>query len=161
MKTFLLILAAALSLPFGRELRAQTATDEVIIEALIDGNSELRVKKNGIYWINTEDAKPGKHSGANFPTYVNGKGWHPVWGNPRKERGQDKSSLHSMVLDPDKMEFKLLSVSAARGVSGIEKRDDVKVSKAGEELSIFIPDTQSGARWYRFSLQKKKADAKK
>ena len=161
MKTLLSILAATLCLQSAQTLRAQAATDEVIVEALIDGNSELRAKKNGIYWINAEDAKPGKHGGANFPTYVNGQPWHPVWANARKERGHDKSSLHSMVLEPDKMEFTLLTVSAARGGTGIEKRDEVKVTQAGEELSVFIPDTQSGARWYKFALRKKKADAKK
>ena len=161
MKTFLLILVVALCLPSGQLLRAQAPLDEVVVEALIDGNSELRVKKNGIYWINTENSKPGKHGGANLPTYVNGQSWHPVWGNPRKETGQDKSSLHSMVLDPDKLEFTLLTVSAARGGTGIEKRDEIKVTHIGEELSIFIPDTQNGARWYKFALRKKKADGKK
>jgi hypothetical protein len=160
MKTILLFLFVALCLPSTRSLHAQTPTNEIVVEAFIDGNSELRVKKTGIYWINAEDAKPGKHGGANFPTYINGQPWQPVWGKPRQERGQDKTSLHSLMLEPDKMEFTLLTVTATRGGSGIEKRDEIKVGMVGDELSIFIPDTQSGARWYKFSLRKKE-EAKK
>jgi hypothetical protein len=159
-KTILFFFFAALCLPSVRSLRAQTPANEVIVEAFIDGNSELRVKKTGIYWVNAEDAKPGKHGGSNFPTYVNGQPWQPVWGKPHKERGPDKSSLHSLMLEPAKMEFTLLTVSAARGGSGIEKRDEIKVNMIGDEMSIFIPDTQSGARWYKFALRKKE-EAKK
>ncbi len=161
MKTFLLILAVALCFPTHHMLRAETTPDEIVIEALIDGNSELRVKKTGIYWINAEDSKPGRHGGGNLPTYINGQPWHPVWGIPRKEKGYDKSSQHGMMSEPEKLEFALLSVTAIRGGTGIDKRDEIKVTTVDGDLSIFIPDTQTGARWYKFALRKKKADGKK
>ena len=127
-----------------------------VIEALIDGPSELRLKKNGIYWVNGPNAKPGRHQGQEYPTYVNGKPWRPNWKESRAERGVDKSATRSLDgIDPTKIEFKLVMVSFKREGTGIEKRDAVKAALAGEEYSIEIPDLQSGSRWYRFELVQK------
>lgn len=65
--------------------------NSVVIECLIDGPSELRVNKDGIYWINGDNAKPGRHSGQEEPTYVDGKSWRPNWNNPRADRGVDRT----------------------------------------------------------------------
>ncbi len=128
----------------------------VVIEALIDGPSELRVKKDGIYWINGTNAKPGRHEGHEEPTYVDGKSWRPNWKEARQDRGVDRTATKSVDgIDPDKVEFKLLSISSQRDGTGIEKRDPVQVSKIKDELSINIPDSQGGSRWYRFALVKK------
>ncbi len=130
--------------------------NSVIIEALIDGPSELRVKKDGIYWINGGNAKPGRHLGQEMPTYVDGKTWRPNWKEPRKDRGVDRTSTKSVEgVDPQKIDFKLLNVTPVRGSPGVEKRDPVKVTRVEEELSIYIPDTQGGSMWYRFALVKK------
>ncbi|WP_146850614.1 hypothetical protein [Brevifollis gellanilyticus] len=127
-----------------------------VIEALIDGPSELRVKKNGIYWVNGPNAKPGRHNGQEFPTFVDGKPWRPNWKESRGDRGNDKSATRSVDrIDPTKIEFKLVMVSFKRDGTGIEKRDAIKAALAGEEYSIEIPDLQSGSRWYRFELIQK------
>lgn len=123
-----------------------------VIEAYIDGPSELRIRTDGIYWVNGRNAKPGKHEGHNFPTYVGQEAWLPVWPHP-ESRGKDTSEPHAMkVSDPGHLEFKLLMVGKERDSTGIEKRDEIKVAVVGQELSILIPDKQSGARWYRFAL---------
>ena len=153
MKNFLLILSAALLLHAPR-VSADLFTNAVIIEALIDGPSELRVKNGAIYWINGDNAKPGLHAGAHEATYINGQAWHPVWRN-KQSRGADKSSSHEVNLDPKRVEFELLAVGGTRGATGIEKRDPIQVNPAGDELSIVIPDSQSGARWYKFALKPK------
>lgn len=125
----------------------------VVIETLIDGSSELRVKRNGIYWINGGNAKPGRHDGQEEPTYVNGKSWRPNWRESEKDRGVDRSATKSVDgIDPAKTDFKLVMVGFARDSLGIEKRDEIEVNRKGEELSIVIPDSQSGSRWYRFEL---------
>lgn len=130
--------------------------NSVVIESLIDGATELRVKKDGIYWISGPAAKPGRHLGQEFPTYVDGKSWRPVWKEPRKERGTDRSATKSVAgLDPHKIEFKLLNVTLNQGGHGIEKRDPILLGIVEEELSIIIPDSQGGSRWYRFALIKK------
>ncbi|SKA99292.1 hypothetical protein SAMN02745166_02900 [Prosthecobacter debontii] len=130
----------------------------VIIEALIDGPSELRVKKDGIYWINGGNAKPGRHLGEDAPTYVDGKAWRPNWKEPKKDRGVDQTSTKSVDdLDPLKIEFKLLNVTPHRGESGITNRDPVKTNLIDGEYSIYIPDLQGGSMWYRFALVRKQA----
>ena len=87
----------------------------VIIETLIDGPSELRVKKDGIYWINGGNAKPGRHEGQEEPTYVNGKSWRPNWRESEKDRGVDRSATKSVDgVDPSTTEFKLVMVGFAR-----------------------------------------------
>jgi hypothetical protein len=124
-----------------------------VIETLIDGPSELRVKKDGIYWINGGNAKPGRHEGQEFPTYVNGKSWRPNWKESRKDRGVDRSATKSLDgIDPTKIDIKLVMVGFTRDAVGIEKRDEIRTSRPGDELSIVIPDSQSGSRWYRFEL---------
>lgn len=127
-----------------------------MIEVLIDGPSELRIKKDGIYWINGENAKPGRHEGQEVPTYVNGKSWRPNWKNSRQDRGVDRTATKSLDgIDPTKVQFNLRMVGMTRDGSGIEKRDEIRTSMAGDEFSIIIPDSQSGSRWYRFELIQK------
>jgi hypothetical protein len=125
----------------------------LIIESLIDGPSELRVQKEGIYWINEANAKPGRHNGAKEPTYVNEVAWQPEWDDPA-DRGTDKSKPYPLAqrLDPGRLEFKLISVSSKRGDAGIEQRDPIKAKGVGSDFSVSIPDTLSGARWYKFAL---------
>lgn len=130
--------------------------NSVIIEALIDGPSELRVKKDGIYWINGGNAKPGRHHGQELPTYVDGRAWSPNWKEPRKERGVDRSSTKNVEgISPLEIEFKLLNVTLNRGDLGVEQRDPIRVTMVEDELSILIPDTQGGSMWYRFALVRK------
>ena len=55
----------------------------LLVEANIDGDSELHLTKSGIYWKELGLVKPGMANRNHLPTYVNGKAWLPVWGNPR------------------------------------------------------------------------------
>ncbi|MEZ0275203.1 MAG: hypothetical protein ACAH88_09885 [Roseimicrobium sp.] len=131
--------------------------DRLVVEVLIDGPSELRVKKDGVYWINGPNSKPGRHAKRNLPTYLNGGGWQPVWQEPDKERGRDTSSTAAVPgLDPKTFKFTLISVGQTREAAGIEERDKIEVSTKDGELAIRIPDSQGGSRWYKFELSKLK-----
>src|SRR5579863_314147 len=71
----LLITASSmLSLLFAVEpLSADPApsdADTVTVLTYIDGPSELHVTKEGMYWFNGSNAKPGRHEGHNYATYV-------------------------------------------------------------------------------------------
>lgn len=135
--------------------RPEAPPNSVVIEALIDGPAELRVKKDGIYWINGGNAKPGRHEGQEEPTYVDDKSWRPNWKYPKQDRGVDRTATKSVEgIDPQKIDFKLLNVTVSRKGIGIEKRDPIQVNMIDEELSILIPDSQGGSRWYRFALVK-------
>jgi hypothetical protein len=127
---------------------------EIIVEALIDGDSELWVTSKGIYWKNVgkETAKPGRHDGKNEPTYVNGKRWMPEWGKPQEERGFDESKSFSMPIGKVNLRFELQAVGTEKGREGIDTRDAVTMSSSGDALVIRIPDHQMDSRWYRFRL---------
>jgi len=43
-------------------------------------------------------------------------------------------------------------VGFARDSAGIETRDQIQITRKGDELSIVIADSQTGSRWYRFEL---------
>jgi hypothetical protein len=128
----------------------------VVIEALIDGPSELRVQKDGIYWINVANAKPGRHTGKKEPTYVNDVAWQPEWKNPA-DRGDDKSKPYLLPqrLDSPRLDFKLIAVTARRGDAGLDTRDPIKTKGVGSEYSVYIPDLMSGSRWYKFAIYPK------
>lgn len=141
------------------QIKAETLpAGSILIEALIDGQSELRIKKDAVYWLqHGNPAKPGRHHG-NEPTYVNEKPWMPVWKKHNEGRGPDKSNTHTLSppVDPSNLELKLITVTLARGATGIDPRDPIKVTSAGDELSILIPDGKPGSRWYKFALVPKK-----
>jgi hypothetical protein len=73
-------------------------------------------------------------------------------------RGDDQSNPNPLpqAVKPDKLDFKLLAVTQARAMEGIDVRDPIKIVMVGDELSITIPDRQIGSRWYKFVLTPKK-----
>ena len=127
---------------------------EFVVEALVDGGSELRVTAEGIYWAQVlAVSKPGLHQGKREPTYVNGKRWIPVWGEPRVERGLDESEILKMRIGSvQNLEFEVVSITVRRGESEIQKRDPVRGVLRGDEFVISISDTQGGSRWYRIRV---------
>lgn len=144
---------AASPVPATPESTIISGNSPIVIEALIDGPSELRIKPDGIYWRNLANAKPGKHEGQDAPTYINGREWKPVWTTPDDERGADFSEVETLKgVEPLKLRFKLLAVTSTRGFTGMDKRDEVVVHQVGDELAILIPDSQKGSRWYKFEL---------
>ncbi len=140
----------------GASAVAALPSEEVVIEAWVDGPSALHVRQGSIYWVNGANAKPGKGSLLNEPTYVNGVAWMPHWKNPKADRGADRSQGFQIPLDTTDLEYELLAVTTERGGTGIEKRTPVTAAKEGGEFVIVIPDPESGARWYKFVLRKPK-----
>ena len=130
---------------------------ELVIEALIDGDSFLHVTPTGIYWEERGVAKPGRHNGANEPTAVNGQPWMPKWGNPTRDRGNDRSALLPLPIGKLDFDLQLLAVGKLPGGNEIEKRDPVTIEAGDNEQIVSIPDHQIDARWYRFRLFRKKS----
>jgi hypothetical protein len=133
--------------------------NEIIVEALIDGGSELHLTPGGLYWKQMGGAaKPGRHAANNLPTYVNHKPWAPQWGNPGKKGGPDQSALLPLKLGRGHYSIETLAVgggdddSTPDQIQGIEKRDPVTIEYRDGEQIIFIRDSQIGARWYRIRV---------
>ncbi|MEP6671040.1 MAG: hypothetical protein ABJF10_17905 [Chthoniobacter sp.] len=133
---------------------------ELTIKAWVDGPSELRIKKNGIYWKNGENAKPGRQSRLNEPTYTNGKPWVPHWKKQHEDRGRDKSDTLAMDIPSLNFDFKLVAVAEKFDGTGVEQRGSISVYMKDFELAIAIPDLEPGTRWYTFTLTPRKPVAK-
>jgi hypothetical protein len=70
--------------PGGAQALVGAVQELMAIEGFVDGPSTLHIRKDGIYWENGQNAKPGLMK---EPTYVNGKEWMPKWTNAAQERG--------------------------------------------------------------------------
>jgi hypothetical protein len=125
--------------------------DEIIVEALVDGESEFHIRPETVWWESGTVSKPGKWSGQDQPTYINGVAWMPRWRD-----GKNKSASYSIALKATDLEFELLAVTAHRGGTGIEERSPVTAKQEGGHFVIRIPDPEIGARWYKFAVRKKK-----
>jgi len=127
---------------------------EIVVEALIDGDSELWVTPTGLYWkcVGKGVAKPGRHNGRNEPTYINGKRWMPEWGKPQESRGADQSKPLSLPIGNVNFKFELQAVGKEKGAQGIDDRDPVVTKMQGGAFVIHISDSQMDPRWYRFRL---------
>jgi len=157
------------ALPPGTPLRgipispadAGTATEdavpkprvELVVEALIDGPSKLHLRRDGIYWsTHSNAAKVGKHMGQDAPTYVNGAAWKPLWHEPERTRGIDRTRVHPMKIGSVRFNFELIAISFRKGGAGILQRGPVTRSFVGDECIVNIPDGAPGSAWYRFKL---------
>ena len=126
--------------------------DRLVIEAFIDGNAELHITSDGLYWKERGVDKPGLHDGHNDPTYVNGQAWQPVWGVPEKRRGNDQSDVLKLPIGKRTYDVDVLAISEQRGNNLMEKRDPVTIATKDDEQVVIVPDRQNGARWYTIEL---------
>jgi hypothetical protein len=122
--------------------------EQFLVEALIDGDSELCVTPKGIYWRSLGVAKPGRHGGKNEPTFVNGQPWIPLWGQPNQERGNDQSALLALPIGDVNLGFELVAVGLNRGDKGIIPRSRIQSRSEADKFVIAIPDKDNGSLWY-------------
>ena len=142
-------LPAVYQVPSTAEITDQ---GRLVIEVLVDGDSELHITPDGLYWVSGKWAKPGRHEGRNEATYVNGKAWYPKWGS-QSEGGPDQTAVYPMRVALDRLRsLQLLSVGTSRDSTGIEQRERISLARQGNEIVIRIPDSDPGSRWYRFEL---------
>ena len=120
---------------------------EILIEARIDGDTELWVTSKGIFWKNGRWIKPG-------PIWVNGKSCVPEWGRPGEKRIPDTSKVYPMRIGKLDFRLRLLAVGETRKAEGIETRSPIRLRRQRANLIVSIPDEEPGARWYRFRLSR-------
>ena len=125
---------------------------EITIEALMDGQDELWIKPDGIFWKNLSVAKVGRHNQRNEPTWLNGLPWMPRWAKPNEDRGPDRTELLPILIGSTDLQFELLAVGKNRTAKSIERRSPAAIRREGNALALLFPDAQYGPRWYRFRL---------
>ncbi len=132
---------------------AQQQPIVLTVEAWVDGGSTLIVKRDGISWLNGNFAKPGE---LREPTFVNGKAWMPKWGIPTQGRGFDRSDVFPITLEAMDLNVELAGNMEKRGLDVVDpSRSPIAVKKHPNDIEIFIPDAQGGARWYKLVFRKK------
>jgi hypothetical protein len=122
--------------------------DQFVVEALVDGDSELCVTPTGIYWRSLGVAKPGRHGGRNEPTFVNGQPWRPQWGQPNQERGHDETAPLPLAVSDLNIGFEVVAVGRNRGDRGILPRSPVSSRRDSDKFVVTIPDRDFGSVWY-------------
>ena len=146
-------LIAALSTALFLVSAHAAPVNEIIVEALVDDNSEFHVRADTIWW-ECPSTKVGQWQKQDQPTYINGTAWKPRWRGPKD--GRDKSYPYSVSLDTTELEFELLAVTRQRGETGIEPRTPITAKVEGGHFVVRILDPEGEARWYKFAVRKKK-----
>lgn len=116
----------------------------ITIKALIDGESELHLAPEGMYWVQGAAAKPGRHGNRNEPTLINGFRWAPAWRSD-SDRGPDRSEVVAIKLAKS---YVIESVTA----DGKPAAALVGLKQIGNEQVISIPDKEGGSRVYAITL---------
>lgn len=130
----------------------QETVENFTVEAQIDGNTELHVTKEGIYWtVPGGEAKPGLHDGANEPTYVNGARWKPKW-RAQGTRGPDTSEVYPVKTTSPKLMAETMLVSSERFGKN-ENRTPIATSVKEDHFVVTIRDPEGGSRWYKIRIK--------
>ena len=135
----------------GTNGKAEVA-DSFTVEALIDGNTELHITKDGIYWmVPGGEAKPGLHEGSKEATYVNGSRWKPLW-RVKGDRGPDTSDIFPIKSTSPKLVAETVLVSEKRFGKN-ETRTPVASSIKEDHFVVTIRDPEGGSRWYKIRIK--------
>jgi hypothetical protein len=121
--------------------------ETIRIRALIDGRSRLTIQGNSVQWQHFNFAAPGRHSGVNEPTIVNGYQWLPVWPDvPNEENREcncfsDRLELNQPLLPKAQVPVSLDPI-AARGIVEIVEQPSAANNYA---LVVEFNDNDIGA----------------
>ena len=126
--------------------------EPILIDALVDGSSELHVLKEGLRWVQKGSAaKPGLfEENKRQATYVNGKSWIPIW-HLEGSRGADVSDVYPIATAGAKVLVELIGTSSKRGGKN-EDKGSLNLQAKEDHMVIGIPDPAFGARWYRIRI---------
>ena len=137
--------------PYSREM------DEIVVEALIDGRSNLHVAPEGLYWEHQAWDKPGARDERGKYVVVNGSKWYPQWDHTSPETGHpDKSDIYPLKLGPGIWELRLMSIIDGDGGRANPGRGEIKLEPEVESATVEINDGPNGPGLYRFRLRKRR-----
>lgn len=131
--------------------RGETPAQPITVEALIDGNTELHITSEGLYWSQAGgQAKPGLHEGKNEPTYVNGSRWKPKW-RTKGSAGPDVCEVYAISTTAPNLTFETVQISDERFGKN-EPRTPVSGAVKDNHYIITIKDPENGSRWYKLRI---------
>jgi len=130
------------------------AKDETTVEAYIDGNTELHVSKQGLFWkVVGGESKPGRNDDKNFPCYVDSRKWQPEWKNKSTDRGPDTSEVYPLSTAFPNLTAEKVSVSEERFGRNEPKHTGITYASQGGDFVVTIPDPEAGAYWYKIKIK--------
>ncbi len=145
--------------PYGLQKRLNTERftwerKTLNVRAYIDGVSDLLFKGNTVFWHNLNYAAPGRWSGHDEPTYLNGVAWQPVWPDKPDKENRDcncDSSSYTVVAPLAAQEQTVgLEVVEARGIVDIIEQPDKTHDYT--LIVLFDDSAPNGAAWYEINL---------
>lgn len=130
--------------------------ESIVIEALVDGKSDLIVLPDGLAWRHHSWNKPGELEDKRRFVLVNGRKWYPQWSRTEPtEASADVSEMYPLRIGPVAHDTHVLSIQEERGGKHVPERGKVKgVQNEDTEglLVVTIDDAKSGPAWYRLLL---------
>ena len=150
--TTLTPLAAAKSKPGKNATPEKTLT----VEGYVDGNTELHITKEGIFWaVVGGESKVGMNDGAKEASFVNGSRWKPKWRTPG-DHGPDMSDVFPIATQSPDLIAETASVSRER-FGKDSPRTPISTSVTGDHFVISIKDPENGAMWYKIRIKSAKS----
>ncbi len=134
-------------------LFASTASAGIInITAFIDGTSELVIEDDTMFWHHSAWAAPGRWSGNDYPTTVNGIEWLPEWPVAGRNDFCDCDSSSITGLFPALSELSDISLSLISGRGTVSLLDSPSSSN-NHRMEIEFDDYYfGGAEWYEIEI---------
>lgn len=128
--------------------------EDFTVEGFVDGNTELRVNKQGVFWkVRGGESKVGMNDGKKFPSYVDGSRWQPEWANKSTDRGPDFCAPFPLASTAPDLTAELVSISKDRFGPNNLKRSAISFSIKEGDFVVTIPDAESGACWYKIKIR--------
>jgi hypothetical protein len=131
------------------------------VQTLIDGRSRLNIQGSNVWWYHLEAAAPGRHSGANDPTVLNGHNWYPTWPDVPDPENRDcgcySSTYHNLspALASADIPIEVTVISPGPG----ERPDGTLVSvieqpSASNDYTAVVEfdDPSGGSWWYNINI---------
>ena len=117
------------------------------VRADIDGHSQLIISGTSAYWHNIDFAAPGRASGQNQPTVINGASWYPTWPQSGDNRCNCDSGTFNGITPP------VPASTSSYTWKGIACRDSCSASYQGGTLTLdFNDDATAGDTWYELQV---------
>jgi hypothetical protein len=128
--------------------------DTLQVKAEIDGHTQLIVQGECLHWFHLEYAAPGRETGEDKPTYVNGVAWYPFWPDEPNRRN-DSCECNSSGYGPVPG---LRPIVQTVSMEILAYRDNVSITQqpaASNEFTLVVDfdDTDTGGSdWYEIRL---------
>ena len=143
-----LLLSAALA-----ALSSSAISATINVSAYIDGVSSLVFQGDTVYWHHSAFAAPGRWSGNDFPTTINGNDWTPVWPEEGRNDFCDcDSSSSSGLFEAIPSSAQIVTLDSLDSPGPVTILEQPSSSNDYKLIVEFDDYNRGGASWYNIKL---------